>query len=79
MYAQLQKIYTQIVTILQRTEMKEMLAKQLMTVSISKSPWQATESAADGCRHAAKAVGREATAVGRAGPRLGPCRRPGAR
>ena len=36
--AVLQKIYAQVVGILERPEMKEMLAKQLMTVTLSKSP-----------------------------------------
>jgi tripartite-type tricarboxylate transporter receptor subunit TctC len=39
----LQKIYAQVVAILQRPEMKEMLAKQLMTVTLSKSPAAYTE------------------------------------
>jgi len=39
----LQRIYQQVVAILQRPEFKEMLAKQLMTVSISASPAAYTE------------------------------------
>jgi tripartite-type tricarboxylate transporter receptor subunit TctC len=39
----LQRIYQQVVEILQRPEFKEMLAKQLMTVSVSASPAAYTE------------------------------------
>lgn len=39
----LQRIYTEVVAILQRPDFKEMLAKQLMTVSVSTSPAAYTE------------------------------------
>jgi tripartite-type tricarboxylate transporter receptor subunit TctC len=54
--AELQKIYALVVGILQRPEMKEMLAKQLMTVTLSKSPAAYTEFVQAETRKWAKVV-----------------------